>query len=292
MLRALLLTLLAFVSLAAAEDRVSNELPVLRTELPEESSLFFSGGWLAGEGYLNRIDLARLDGYKTIRGVVIAGVEPADLGVLPLESLIDALGLPPEKDGIVLECTDRWESFMELSYVAKKNPLLLVYYNGEDPTAGNWPIFGGDIEPLAPFYVFIEGDYSGFAESPAFGMISATQMSGIRAVNTEIRYRPFFGAPMDQLSELAQEGRSLFLQRCNNCHQGPGETGGNTSQRPFQILQLHASFNEAHLRKVVTNPKEVFPETIMPPHPDFEDSHFEQLIAYLKESYQLLQPPP
>ncbi|MEM7674347.1 MAG: cytochrome c [Verrucomicrobiota bacterium] len=237
---------------------------LLREHPPTEDSLYFSGAWTVEGGYLSRSDLAALESFHTLETQIVPGAGVASLGVVPLRALVEWLGFADGGDGVVLECTDRWESFMEWSYILEHDPQLLIYYNGEDPSSGNWPMFGGDIEPLAPFYVFIEGDMSGYVDAPKYGMISATQMSGIRAVNTFERYEPYFEPPMDTLSPLAQEGRALFLQRCSTCHRGPGSVGGNVSERPFIILQTHAMHNPEYLKSVVKDPKVVFPGTIMP----------------------------
>ncbi|MEO0508990.1 MAG: c-type cytochrome [Verrucomicrobiota bacterium] len=262
----------------------------LRSEKPAEDSLFFSGAWQSKDGYLTRSDLAKLDGYKLIESEIVPKAGKAQLGVIPLKSLINLLGLQSHGDGLVLECTDRWESFMEISYIEEKNPLLLLYYNNESPKDGNWPWFGGNIEPLEPFYVFIDGQLDSYPESPKFGMISATQMSGIRAVNTEERYAPYFAPPMDQLSKIARSGRQIFLQRCSTCHLGPGSVGGNVAERPFIILQTHAQYNEAYLRSVIVDPKTVYPDTIMPRHKDFGDTELDAITAYLKETAVLKTP--
>ena len=262
---------------------------VLREKPPAEEALLFSGGWQAGEGFLTREDLIALPFFKTMTSEIVPRAGEAELGVVPLKELIAYLGMDANRDGVVLECTDRWESFMEMSFILEYDPQLLLLYNGEDPSGGNWPMFGGNIEPLAPFYVFIEGDMSGYVDAPRYGMISATQMSGIRAVNTTERYGPYFDASMDDLSELGQAGRDLFLQRCSTCHQGPGGVGGNVSERPFVILQTHALYNAGYFRQVVADPKKVFPGTIMPRHEDLEAIHYEQLLAFIKESHGLAQ---
>ena len=112
-------------------------------------------------------------------------------------------------------------------------------------------------------------------------MINATQITGIRAVNTEDRYAAFF--PSTLLSDLAKAGRRLFLQRCNTCHQGPGGNGGNLSQRPFVILQTHARYNADYLKEMIINPKQFYPETHMPSHTDFDDQDLENLVQFLVE---------
>ena len=262
---------------------------VLNEKAPVDDALYFSGGWQVGEGYLSRSEMAGLEFFRTIESEIVPGAGITELGVVSLKDLIAYLGMNSNRDGVVLECTDRWESFMEMSFILEHDPQLLLFYNGEDPSAGNWPMFGGNIEPLAPFYVFIEGDMSGYVDAPRFGMISATQMSGIRAVNTGERYEPYFGGKMEQLSELAQAGRDLFLQRCSTCHQGPGGVGGNVSERPFLILQTHALYNAGYFKQVVADPKRVFPGTIMPRHSDLEAIHYERLLAFIRETHALTE---
>jgi mono/diheme cytochrome c family protein len=259
------------------------------SEAVDGATLLLSGGWKSEDTYLTREELAAIEGYKTIRTQVFPGAKEADLGVLPLKRLIDVFGLEAAADGLVLTCTDSWESFMTVDYINEHDPVLLLYYNGLSPEESEWPMFGGDIEALAPYYVFIVSDKSGYVDAPKYGMISATQMKGIKAVNTAERYAPFYDAPMDQLSLQAKEGRELFLQRCSVCHQGPGGVGGNVSERPLAVLQAHATYNEAYMRKMIVNPKQFYPDTIMPNHEDFDDAKLSRITAYLKETMALMK---
>jgi len=259
------------------------------SEAVDGATLLLSGGWESEDTYLTREELAAIEGYKTIRTQVFPGAKEADLGVLPLKRLIDVFGLEAAADGLVLTCTDSWESFMTVDYINEHDPVLLLYYNGLSPEESEWPMFGGDIEALAPYYVFIVGDKSGYVDAPKYGMISATQMKGIKAVNTAERYAPFYDAPMDQLSLQAKEGRELFIQRCSVCHQGPGGVGGNVSERPLAVLQAHATYNEAYMRKMIVNPKQFYPDTIMPNHEDFDDAKLSRITAYLKETMALMK---
>ncbi|MDQ8194398.1 c-type cytochrome [Coraliomargarita sp. SDUM461004] len=275
--------------LSFASQTVSHAALSLHSEEPKEASIYFSGDWGQSPGYLTRAELAAIEGYTTIRTEVFPGAAEADLGVLPLKSLIDVLGIGETCDGFVLECTDAWESFVTLEYIEANDPVMLLYYNGKSPEESEWPMFGGDIEALAPYYVFVVGDMSGYEDAPKYGMISATQMNGIHATNTAKRYAPFYNAPMDKLSPMAQAGRDLFLQRCNVCHQGPGNVGGNVSQRPLIVLQGHATYNADYLAKMVVNPKQFYPNTIMPNHEDFDAEKLSKITAYLKETSVLMK---
>lgn len=112
-------------------------------------------------------------------------------------------------------------------------------------------------------------------------MIAATQIKGIRAVNTQNRYAPFFDRA---LSELAKHGRDLFLQRCNGCHKGPGSVGGNVSERPYEVLRAQASYNPDYFKRLVVNPDFAYPNTAMPTHDDFDKRDLEALVAFLRET--------
>ena len=117
--------------------------------------------------------------------------------------------------------------------------------------------------------------------APKYGMIAATQIKGIRAVNTEERYAATFAT---EHSLIGQKGRDLFLQRCNGCHLGPGSVGGNVALRPFQVLQAHANYNQDYFNSMVIDPDQFFPGTAMPGNPDFEPADLEALITFLQEA--------
>ncbi|MEM1223099.1 MAG: cytochrome c [Verrucomicrobiota bacterium] len=260
----------------------------------QEIPIKLSGGWSATQAEpvfeISRQDLAALDGYTTMTEKLVPGNEPAELGVLPLKSLLKAFPLSGDADGLLLETLNGWESFLTVDYIEQENSMLLLYYNSETPNEGNWPYFGGDVEPLAPYYVFDpRTPIPRFPTSPKYGMIGATQITGIRAVNTKKRYAPFFEPPMNQLSKIASTGRDIFLQRCNSCHKGPGDVGGNVSQRPFIILQTHAKYNVDYLTKLIGNPKQFYPDTSMPKHEDFGPEAYDALIAYFVESAELIE---
>ncbi|MCF3648565.1 c-type cytochrome [Synoicihabitans lomoniglobus] len=258
----------------------------LTTAPTADDDLAVSGTWVnvpAGEiRFIARSALAKLPGVKTVTDRIWPTAKPVEMTVLPLQSLIDALGWGEASDGLVLKCGDRWESWMPQALIESENPFLILYYQGRAPGDGEgWPTFLG-IEPMAPYYAFVSpNDRPDFVDATPFGMISATQIVEIAAANEAERYAPFFAGALAELSGDAADGRDLFLARCNNCHQGPGETGGNVSQRPFMLLQVHATVNADYFRKMVRDPKQFYPETIMPRHPDFEDEHFAQLIAFL-----------
>lgn len=210
-------------------------------------------------------------------------IKAGDLVVLPLDVILAQLPLSAEADGIVLVCSDRWETFLPLDFVKKERPYLLLTFDGRTPEEG-WPMFG-NIEPLAPYFSNTTPTLGAtFKGLTPYGMHDATQIVEIRAVNTLQRYAPFYAGPLEKLSPQADDGRTLFLRQCNNCHQGPGQIGGNVSQRPFTLLQIHATLNADYFRRFVRDPKKFIPNTMMPRHEDFTDDMLAQLIAFLSEA--------
>lgn len=275
--------LTATVAMVAAES-----LPLTK-EPTGAHDLAVSGGWAslpAGEvRYVSRAALAALPEAKTVTDRPWPTMAEAEMTVVPMSALADALGWPEGADGMVLTCEDRWESWLPATLMAERGPYLLLYYNGNAPGEGEgWPIFGG-IEAMAPYYVFVSpAEHPDFKDVTPHGMISATQIVEINPANEAERYAPFYAGKNGELSEIAQAGRTTFLANCNSCHQGPGTVGGNVSQRPFVVLQTHAKFNADYFRKMVTDPKQFYPNTIMPRHPQFTDQDFAELIAFLSEA--------
>ncbi len=279
-----LFVLLAFAARAAPGDESK-----LMTD-----DLAFTGGWrglsVDGEKIFTRAELARLPGVKKIRQRLTSRHPEAELTVLPLPALLGALPLAGDADGLLLICADRWQSVLPLAFVRSHEPFILLYYDGKTPAEG-WPRFSA-VEAFAPFYVDVNKaahpDFNGVIDE---GMISATQLIEVRAINVARHYAPLYEAPPIPLGETAATGRKIFLRHCNNCHQGPGGVGGNTSQRPLGVLQAHATFNADFFRKIVRRPKDVYPDTVMPPHPHFDEAAYVALIAFLRETRPADVPP-
>jgi|GEM_PF-140877 len=220
---------------------------------------------------------------------LVPSLPEVDLTVLPLTALLAQLPLAGGADGLLLVCSDRWQSVLRLSFVKAYDPYLLLYYEGKTPEQG-WPRFSR-VEAFAPYYINVSyrahPDFKGVTPE---GMISATQVVEIRAIEVARHYAPFYEGSLAKLTAEAVEGRKLFIQECNNCHQGPGGVGGNTSQRPLLLLQTHATLNAEYFRKLVRRPKDFFPDTVMPPHEHYGEETFRPLISFLKESQALMNP--
>ena len=261
------------------------ELPVSLTP-DSEDDLIIGDRWdrvpKGQKGYVRRGDLAKMPTAKTVLDRIWPTADAVEMTVVPMADVLKTLGAPEGMDGVVLKCADRWESWLPFHLIKDHDPYLLIYYEGRSPTdKEGWPSFLG-IEDLAPSYAFVSPKrFPDFVDETPFGMISATQITELGLANEAERYAPFFAGKLANLEGPAAIGRDLFLARCNTCHQGPEEVGGNVSQRPFMILQAHAVHNSAHFRNMVADPKQFYPQTIMPRHPDFEDEHYAALIAFI-----------
>ena len=235
--------------------------------------------------------MASLPGLIKLHERLTPSLPEAELTVLPLSALLVFLALCGDADGVLLTCEDRWQSVLPAAFIQSHEPYLLLYYDGRSPAEG-WPKFS-DVEAFAPYYVNVST-----AAHPQFngvideGMISGTQVIELRAINVQRHYAAFYAGSLAHLSGPAAEGRKIFIRECNNCHQGPGGVGGNTSQRPLVLLQTHATLNEDFFRKMVRRPRDFYPKTVMPPHEHFSEETFGALIAFLRESREGLPPTP
>lgn len=268
--------------------------PAWQSARTAPDDLAFTGAWTGvpagATRYLSRAALAAVPGVKKIRQRLTPSLPEAELTVLPLPTLLAAHPLAGDADGLLLDCADRWQSVLPLAFVRSREPFILLYYDGRTPAEG-WPRFSA-VEAFAPYHVDVsQADHPGFDGIIAEGMISATQLVEVRAIHVARHYAPFYAGPLAALGEPAAAGRALFLRHCNNCHQGPGGVGGNTSQRPLAVLQAHAEFNGEFFRKIVRRPKDVYPDTVMPPHPQFDEAAFVALIAFLRETRAAEAPP-
>jgi cytochrome c2 len=283
--KALRILLLAIPLLASSTLSTAGLVPLPNPVAPDD--LRISGLFKDTPGttvkYLSRGALLRGPEVTHLNESPAESIAAADLTVIRLDGLLRALPTDASADGVVFICSDHWESFLPLEFINRVHPYILLKYDGKTPDQG-WPMFG-PTEHIAPYFCS-----SSTALGPKvdtrneYGEFDATQIVEIRAANSKERYKPFYDGALAHLSPAASAGRKLFIRECNNCHQGPAGVGGSTSQRPFNVLQIHASFNPAYFRIFVTNPKKFYPLTVMPTHEYFTPEMMNSLIAFLSEA--------
>jgi cytochrome c2 len=233
--------------------------------------------------YLSRAALLSSPAVVHLNEKPADSIAAADLTVLPIDRLVEGLPLAPGADAVLFICSDHWVSTVPIAFLNRVHPYLLLKYAGRTPAEG-WPRFG-PFEGLAPYYCHwspVLGPEVN--ERTEDGEFDATQIIELRAVNLAAHFAPFYQPKLAALSPPAQEGRKLFIRECNNCHQGPDLTGGNVSQRPFSLLQVHAALNTAYFRSFVRNPRQFYPNTVMPTHAYFTEPMMDNLIAFLSQA--------
>jgi cytochrome c2 len=276
------------LALAAALLALPLRAELTSTAAPARDDDLKISGLIAGipagsARYLSRATLLASPAVVHLDEKPADSIPAADLTVIPIDRLVQGLPLAPGADAVLFICSDRWVSTVPIAFLNRVHPYLLLKYAGRTPAEG-WPRFG-PFEGLAPYYCHwspVLGPDVG--ERMEDGEFDATQIVEIRAVNLAAHFAPFYPAKLAGLSAPGQEGRKLFIRECNNCHQGPGETGGNTSQRPFSILQVHAALNTAYFRTFVRNPRPFYPNTVMPTHEYFTEAMMNDLVAFLSEA--------
>jgi len=257
------------------------------TTAAKDDDLKVSGAFAAlspgAVGYLPRETLLGLPGLARLHEAPAPAIPAGDLQVLPLDRLVDALPVTGNADALMLLSSDRWVSVVPIAFLRQVHPYLLLTYNGRTWAQG-WPKYG-PFEPLGPYYC---GESAALGPvvpvRMEYGEFDASQVVEIRAVNLAEHYAPFYGPRLAALSPAAAAGRRIFIAECNNCHQGPEGVGGNTSQRPLALLEIHAALHPDFFRAFVRNPRIVYPNTVMPTHEYFTDTMMNQLIAFLSEA--------
>lgn len=272
------------LGLALVTGAVAGALPLTETQ-KGATDLAFSGQFAGvpkdAKRFVSHAALEALPAVTTVREKPMTPMAEAELMVLPLEALLAEVPLAPGADGIALRCADQWVSFYTLEFIRTWKPYVLLRHDGKLPEEG-WPLLMGR-EPLTPYFFNVRAaDAKKLTGQGDYGNFDPTQVVELHAVNTKEFFAPYYAGALAGLEGEAAAGRNLFLKQCFSCHQGPGGVGGNVSQRPLAVLRIHATQNADYFRKMVKNPKQFFPQTMMPKHENFTPEMLDSLIAFLK----------
>ena len=178
-------------------------------------------------------------------------------------------------------CADKWESIYKADFVHQWDPYILLRMDGKSLDGVTLPP-PFDKEKLAPYYMNVAlTKYPGFKYTD-YNNVDPTQVVEITASNYDAYLKPWFSGPYADLDPQAAAGRTIFLNNCASCHQGPGgAVGGHVSTRPWEVLTVHAAYNRQYFVDYVRNPQKYIPGVVMPTHESFTPDMFDKLIAFL-----------
>lgn len=240
--------------------------------------------------YLRHADLLALAEVKTVTEEPSAGMGSHACTVLFTADLLKHLPLQTGADCLLLRCADRWESIYEKKFIDCWDPYLLLRMDGKDLDGVTLPP-PYDKEKLAPYYMNVSLSQHPDFKSTDYNNVDPTQVVEIVAANYEAYLRPWFSGKYANLSPAAAAGRTIFLNNCASCHQGPDAmVGGHVSTRPWEVLTVHASYNRKYFVDYVRNPQKYIPDVAMPTHESFTEDTFDKLIAFLSAGNSPPQP--
>ena len=204
------------------------------------------------------------------------------LTVIPLEELWAALPRRSGTDTLLASCADGYASVYGKDFLEKYRPFLVIAINGLplDKVTENGAVFDGgpyiiDVsESLAPgVSVFLD-----IGHKEPWGVTS------LAVVAHSVYFASLYPAKTTPSSDPAvDQGRSIWINSCNSCHQGPDQhIGGNKSGIPFAVVQAQALYNQSYFRQYVRDPQKIASGSKMEPHPHYTDAHFDALTAFLR----------
>ena len=179
-------------------------------------------------------------------------------------------------DVMTAYCKDKYFSVYTREFVDTYNPFIIYEVDGDKPSA--WK---DGLENASPFFIscaFEEG-------TPPYQDKGHKQPWGVESVSFgkyDEMFAAFYTGDFEELSHPATEGRSIWINSCASCHEGPANgIGGHKATRPWEVLAIHAQHNEAYFVNYTRDPKRINPMALMEPHPQYSDEQMAALVAFL-----------
>ena len=207
---------------------------------------------------------------------------PNTLTIIPLEELWAALPRRSTADTLLAGCADGYMSVFDQAFVGNYHPFLVVAINGKplDKILEQGVAFDGgpyiiDVsESLAPGV----STYLDIGHKEPWGVNSLNVVA--HSVYFSSLYPPKTTTPSDP---VVDQGRNIWINSCNSCHQGPDQRiGGTKAGFPLAVLQAQALYNQAYFRLYIRDPRKASPSSKMEPHPHYTDAQLDALTAFLR----------
>ncbi|HTW46819.1 MAG TPA: cytochrome c [Acidobacteriaceae bacterium] len=202
---------------------------------------------------------------------------PVQLGGVPLDELIVALGLTGSQQLVAADGADGYEGHYTSEYRTLHHPFLVLTVGGKPPA--QWPR-GPDGEILIP-YVISQPFFK-----PAFRILAHIEEPQLAYAVTKLRFYDQVATlaalkPPASAGPSAVQGYRIMLNSCLRCHSA-GDIGGNKSPFGWPQLALIAKGNADAFGKYVIQPNRVNPEATMPPNPNYDAATVAALVAYFQ----------
>jgi hypothetical protein len=201
---------------------------------------------------------------------------PTKLSGVPLDVVLDGLGMNGTKQLVAASASDGYESHYTADYRAAHHPFLVLRIDGQEPA--HWPK-GPDGENYGPYLI----SHSAF--TPAFHVLAHKDEAQIPFGVVGLRFFDEAAVLKTMLppggAAPAMQGYRIVLQNCLRCHRS-GNIGGTKSPFGWPQMALIAQGNPAAFGKYVVRPNSVNPEANMPANPTYDAATIAALTAYFQ----------
>ena len=199
-----------------------------------------------------------------------------DVKAVRMSTLWDEVDPEGAMDVMTAYCTDEYFSVYTREFVNIYKPFIIFEVDGKTPS--EWTDV---LQKAAPFFIsfaFEDG-------MPPYQDAGHKRPWGVKSVSFgqyDEKFAAFYSGDFANLSELAHEGREIWINSCSSCHEGPGGSlGGHKAVRPWEVLAVHATHNTQYFIDYTRDPKSLNPVALMEPHPQYSDAQMEALVAFV-----------
>jgi mono/diheme cytochrome c family protein len=196
-----------------------------------------------------------------------------------LETLLQALNVPPSLDLVDALCTDRYRAHYPAEYIHQHHPILALRIDTQ--TTAAWAAQTHQYDP-GPYFI----TYDHF--TPAFHALSHADqpqvpdnITRLNLSTTAATYAPITPPIPHPPGSAIDIGFTIAKQNCLRCHNA-GPYGGTKSGRDWRTLSTWAREQPGYFARYIANPQAIEPHAHMPPNPQYDPATLAALTAYFK----------
>jgi hypothetical protein len=202
---------------------------------------------------------------------------PVQLTGVPLDDLIQALGINGSQQLVAAVGADGYEGNYTAGYRSAHQPFLVLTIGGKPPA--QWPK-GPEGEAYAPYII----SHPHF--KPGMKILAHVEEPQLPFGITKLRFYDQAAIlaslkPPVSAGPVALQGYQIVLNSCLRCHSS-GEIGGNKSPFGWPQLALIARGNAEAFGKYIIQPNRVNSEATMPANPRYDAATIAALTAYFQ----------
>jgi hypothetical protein len=205
---------------------------------------------------------------------------PQEATVVFLSDLWRALGAGADRDCLLARCSDGYLAVFTADFIARYRPFLVLEVAGRGPA--QWPGPGMKDDP-GPYVITVSDRLvPAAARFLDIKHKKPWNLTRIEFVRYAERFAGSYAGPWAALSARAQAGRTIWINCCACCHEGPdGTEGGTKSGRPFAFVQAIAQAKPSLFRRYVRDPQAVIASAQMEAHPGYTPAQLDAVAAFV-----------